>query len=320
MRKLFKNTMWQSGVQAKSAIGIEYSSKGLSAVSVSHVDSQQYSVDWMEIDPSSDVSQLPKLLKTWLADHKATGAPANLVLNPEFYQLFLVELPNVPEEELKEAIQWRVKDLINYPLDDAVVDVFPLPEDAFRGRMKMAYAIAARLDNIKHIINAASEAKLNLQTIDVTEMATRNVINAWSQSNQAIAVLHVGGKGAQINIMEGNNVYLSRNLNIKKSDLVNAEGADSKREFLQLEIQRSLDYFESQIGKGSVSQILFTPLENHYQTTINELNNVINAKVSLLDLRDRFQFPGEVDISEQRVLFNALGAALRGYVSHDAAG
>lgn len=312
--------MWQSGAQAKSAIGIEYSSKGLSAVSVSHLNSQQYSVDWMEIDPSSEVSQFSHLLKTWVAEHKVTNVPANLVLSPEFYQLFLVELPNVPEEELKDAIQWRVKDLINYPLEEAVVDVFALPSDAFRGRMKMAYAIAAKLENIKHIINAASEAKLNLQSIDVTEMATRNVIHSWSQGGQAIAVLHVGGKGAQINIMEGSNVYLSRNLNIKKSDLVSAEGAEAKREFLQLEIQRSLDYFESQIGKGSVSKILFTPLEDHYKEPINSLNNVINANVSLLDLREHFQFPSDIEISEQRVLFGAIGAAMRGYVNNDAAG
>ena len=45
-------------------------------------------------------------------------------LNIGSYALLLVEAPDVPATELRAAIRWRVKDLIDFHIDDAVIDVF----------------------------------------------------------------------------------------------------------------------------------------------------------------------------------------------------
>jgi len=50
------------------------------------------------------------------------------LLKPGEYQLLLVEAPNVPKDELKSAIRWRIKDMIDYHIDDATVDVLDIPE------------------------------------------------------------------------------------------------------------------------------------------------------------------------------------------------
>src|SRR5450756_1442903 len=44
------------------------------------------------------------------------------LLHPAEYQLLMVDAPNVPREELKAAIRWRVKDLLDYHIDDATMD------------------------------------------------------------------------------------------------------------------------------------------------------------------------------------------------------
>ena len=41
------------------------------------------------------------------------------LLKPGDYQLLLVEAPNVTPDELKGAIRWKIKDLIEYHIDDA---------------------------------------------------------------------------------------------------------------------------------------------------------------------------------------------------------
>src|SRR5687767_13665814 len=43
------------------------------------------------------------------------------VLQPKDYQLMLVDAPNVPAIELKKAIRWQVKDLLDYHVDDATI-------------------------------------------------------------------------------------------------------------------------------------------------------------------------------------------------------
>src|SRR5512141_641180 len=48
------------------------------------------------------------------------------LLHPAEYQLMMVDAPNVPREELKAAIRWRVKDLLDYHIDDAAMDVLDI--------------------------------------------------------------------------------------------------------------------------------------------------------------------------------------------------
>src|SRR5688572_26118341 len=36
------------------------------------------------------------------------------LLDPAEYQVLMVEAPNVPREELKGAIRWKIKDMIDY--------------------------------------------------------------------------------------------------------------------------------------------------------------------------------------------------------------
>ena len=47
-----------------------------------------------------------------------------ICLAAEQYNLLLIDAPDVPEEELSEAIKWRVKDLISQPIEDVIVDSF----------------------------------------------------------------------------------------------------------------------------------------------------------------------------------------------------
>src|SRR3989338_779756 len=51
------------------------------------------------------------------------GHHVTTLLAPGEYQILLVEAPNVPAEELKTAIRWKIKDSLNYRIDDATVDV-----------------------------------------------------------------------------------------------------------------------------------------------------------------------------------------------------
>src|SRR6185295_14478160 len=51
------------------------------------------------------------------------------VLRGGDYQMMQVEAPNVPEAEVKEALRWRIKDMIDYPVEAATVDGIFIPAE-----------------------------------------------------------------------------------------------------------------------------------------------------------------------------------------------
>jgi len=66
----------------------------------------------------------------------------------------------VPAEELAEALRWRVKDLITFPVAEAIIDAFLLPEDSARGTSRMAYAVVAQRKNIEALVERSRAAHL----------------------------------------------------------------------------------------------------------------------------------------------------------------
>ncbi|MDZ7748253.1 MAG: hypothetical protein U5K43_04970 [Halofilum sp. (in: g-proteobacteria)] len=52
------------------------------------------------------------------------------MLAPGEYQLLQIEAPPVPAAEMRRAASWRVRELIDFPVDQAVVDTFDPPEAA----------------------------------------------------------------------------------------------------------------------------------------------------------------------------------------------
>src|SRR5512142_1253256 len=71
------------------------------------------------------------------------------LLSANEYQLMMVDAPNVPVDELKTAIRWKIKDALNYHVDDATVDVLQIPTNKYGGdRPQSLYAIAASKDTI----------------------------------------------------------------------------------------------------------------------------------------------------------------------------
>ena len=103
------------------------------------------------------------------------GLACNYVLSPRDYNLYLIEAPAVEPAELSSAVRWKIKDLLDMPAEDAVIDIFPVPEDAFQGRSKMLYAVAAQKSRIQSVIEMVSRSGLKLQSIDIPELVMRNI-------------------------------------------------------------------------------------------------------------------------------------------------
>src|SRR6202050_2453897 len=100
--------------------------------------------------------------------------PVSTVLRPEDYQLALVEAPDVPPAELRAAMRWRLKESIDFRVEDAIIDVFDVPDQNRGGHGRMMYAVAARRSAVDRHAGALAGVTA-LDVVDVPELCLRNL-------------------------------------------------------------------------------------------------------------------------------------------------
>lgn len=237
------------------------------------------------------------------------------LLAPGEYQMILVEAPNVPAAELKTAIRWKIKDSLNYHIDDATVDVLQIPTSKYgSNRAQSVYAIAAQNSVIQKHIALFEQAKIGLDVIDIPEMAQRNIAALFEQEGRALALLAFDDNGGLLTFTADGELFLSRRIDVSAGQLQDADEnlRGQCRERVELELQRSLDYFDRQYNHLAVSRVLVSAPEEAGLAAY--LASAVGVQVERLDL---FQV---IDISAVPALADAefaahalpvLGAALR---------
>ena len=238
------------------------------------------------------------------------------LLKPKDYQLLLVDAPNVPRDELKTAIRWRIKDQLDYHVDDATVDLLdiPVPKEA-PARNHAMYVVAARNETIQSCVKRFDEAKVPLSVIDIQETAQRNIAALYKDSDRGVAMLHFGDAGGLFSINYQSELVLARRLDISAAQLAEAarERANELEVFgrIQLELQRTFDHFERQFNWITLSRLLLGPgsAESGLSTY---LADGLGVPVQQVDLQDIVGFPeGGMSPELQNSLFYLVGATLR---------
>jgi MSHA biogenesis protein MshI len=294
--------------RVNQTIGIEFSTAGVAFAQIQRHPTQQPLLVNCEFIPAESGIDSAELLRARLAKLGVQKIPANIVLSSGSYQLILGEAPKVPAEELAEALRWRIKDLVQFPISEAVVNGFLLPEDSARGTSRMAYAVVAQRAVIEQQVANAKAANLNLKHIDIPELVLRNLAETCCDTQRGIALVKLQQGGGSLQIIRAGNLYLSRQFSLPyHAGLLD----DLPAEALVLELQRSLDYFERQMRQVPPSHIYLCG-EN---VTADKLTPAIHAALSvalhLLDLADGLQIADSIAEHHLALCVNAIGAALR---------
>jgi MSHA biogenesis protein MshI len=295
--------MWARKKSANSGtIGMEIHPNGV-AIAVSNSD--RSSIEAVENIEFSDANAAT-LIKQWVSRHKLDGADCNLVLPPAQSFLMQVQKPPVPEEELAQALVWAVKDSLEYSVDEAAIDAFPVPEDSLRGRDPMMNVVGARKTIIREHLKLVEAAGLTTRAIDIAELSLRNIADRLAEPGKAISMIVVEDTVGTILVFKNSQLYLARQVTCDASVFQNSGDIQERQDAegqLCLEIQRSLDYFESQLGQVSPQKILVAAgpgTASLKQTLIDTLG--IAAEEARID---------DIETGPSAALLRAMGAALR---------
>jgi MSHA biogenesis protein MshI len=237
------------------------------------------------------------------------------LLRPGEYQMLVVEAPTVPQAELKSAIRWRIKDLLDYHVDDATVDVLDIPPETDQGgRSHSMYAVAARNEVIKDRVKAFENAHIPLTAIDIPEIAQRNISALHEIEGRGAALLYFNNEFGLLTITCRGELFLSRRIEIGLAQILGA-GPEARAELfgrVVLELQRSFDHFDRQYRYVPVAKLLLGP-EPEETGLYAHLKANLDMPVERVDLLDRLSFSGqgEPDAATQWQLFHLIGASLR---------
>ncbi|MDJ0738689.1 MAG: hypothetical protein QNJ91_03170 [Gammaproteobacteria bacterium] len=252
------------------------------------------------------------VLSAVVRDLGLRGQPVVATLPHDTYSLVQLERPEVPDDELAEAMRWRVRDLIDFPVEQAVIDVFPLPESQRPGAPALLYVVVAKAQAVDALVEALHDAGLSVMAIDLVEMAIRNLAMHVDRPQRPRAYLQLQSAQTVIEIADATQVYLSRR--VMQDFDVEADRAllHAQMENLALEVQRSLDYFESQYALGPADRLTVLVADDALFAAFRQ-----EAGVFLTVPVERFGFAAVASAADVSVDalgrgFTALGAALRG--------
>lgn len=262
--------------------------------------------------PPGDAVALEKLAK----ERHFSRYRCTTLLRHSEYQMLLVESPNVPADELKVAIRWRIKDMLDYHVNDATIDVLDIPPDrASAAKTHSMYAVAAPNRVIQQRQALFEQAKIPLAAIDIPEMAQRNIAALLEPERRGLALLSFDAEGGLLTITYDGELYLSRRLDISLGQLAEAGEPQKLAYFdrITLEMQRSFDHFERQFNFITLSKLVLAPLPG-VEGLLEYLATNLYVPVEVLDLASVLDFSRTPELQEagrQAHCLAALGAALR---------
>ncbi|MBL4582442.1 MAG: hypothetical protein JKY29_11535 [Gammaproteobacteria bacterium] len=296
--------------KSNSRVGVVVSSEQLAVAHMGERDNSPYLIDFKQVSLRSE-KDVGKALSNLTKSMEIEGRQCSFVLNRKDYNLHLVEAPEVEASELRAAVRWKIKDLLDMKVEDAAIDVFRVPADAYRGR-DMVYVVASLKSKIKSIVNMVEESGLELAVIDIPELVMRNLSSRYIEDGNGVAFMDLRRNGSTMNITRSGELYLSRRINTQLDpEVMQSVEWGGLKDRLVLEIQRSLDYYESQMGQIPINRIVIAQRQHDGAALAEALNEMLTAEVSVLNLAEHIESAEELSPEYQQIGMAAIGATLR---------
>ena len=294
-----------------------YMSGSTVAVAKGNDEGGRFRVD-LRADRIEQLTDAREVLRVQSQEVGLARTSCNLVLAPELYSVSLVEKPSVPEEEVRDAVRWQIQENVEFPVEQATLDVFPLPDAATRDR-PMIFVVAMQTEFLKVLVGKVIEAGIEVDSVNISELALRNIVHGlFPEPDQGVALLRLTSSTGVVNISRGEELFLSRRVSGVPSEFDESVWEEFKERLL-LQVQRSIDYYESAMSQPPCNGCLVATTHGWQDHVCGYLGEMLPVPIRPIraELKELFDIclhnPDPVDVdwddmpTSQR---NAIAAAL----------
>ena len=299
------------------AIGLDLGTSSIKAVTLSLKDKSlnDYQLIYLDLNENSKTRFKTALKKMLRETSIATTKLVNIGVRGPAVVVRYPVLPKMSKEELAGAMRFELEQHIPFKKEEVEYD-FRVLEEFSPGPQSMKIALAAvRKEFVEEQIKIITEAGLRVSNVDTDSTA---LINAFTTTNpltegEVVALINIGFETTNINILKGNEPFLSRDIQFGGSSLAKLiakdknialseadqilkseeeregilELARENLETLANEIRLSFGYYESQFEKtiskiylsGGMVNLLQSFLQEHLGIPVLSWDPTLNLKV-----------------------------------------
>ena len=164
-------------------------------------------------------AELSAKLKKVIQDNNLQACSIFTTLLTSDYNLEMLEKPEVAEDELHQAVRWKIKDSLTFDVNNAIIDVFEIPDLRERGRTPLVYVAAADKDLIKQRVKTLEEQNLKIESIDIAELAMRNIAALLPEDQHGVALLKLEGTHGLMTLTQDSSLFLTRTIDVGYSGI-----------------------------------------------------------------------------------------------------
>jgi MSHA biogenesis protein MshI len=194
-----------------------------------------------------------------VASGMLSNAAVTLVLGPEHYNTYPLPAPSVPPAEMREALRWKLRDVLPYAPEDAVIDFVRLARAADSNAAESLLAVAAQRRSVAQAVAPLLAAGADVQAVDIAEMAQRNLLVRLPGAEEGRALLGLDESSALLTVVHQGALCLARRIQIPRSLGTEDEEPEHVAARIATQVQRSLEVIERQSGLAPVRTVWIGP-------------------------------------------------------------
>lgn len=153
--------------------------------------------------------------RDFLRQEQLTNVPVACSIEEASLKIRRVELPKMPDADLKEALQWQLRDVVEGPMSEYIVR-HSLIEEFSVGDVKklslLAYAIRKNAVTKRvEVLKKLSLKPVVIEPAAVSLLALFDHLHDWKEG-EVYGIVNLGESGSYFSVMENGKLYFSRPL------------------------------------------------------------------------------------------------------------
>ena len=257
------------------SVGIAFTAEQVLLCALKKSDS---GLEWV-LDASFTHKTWAQGLVDYVKQNNLQGTSCYFTLTAHWYKVHQLERPEVADDELLAALKWPMQEAIGSTVE-MVYDYAQMPVQVSGQNKVMVVAIARK--EIEKLTKAIYQADLVLESILVEEFATVELTP--KSSDAVITLVQEHGQDVVLNIVRDNTLFFSRRMkgfeNI--ASFTEAELDMGITDSLTVQIQRSMDFFESQLRQAPIKRILINLDTPNMEYICNSIAEAMGMPCDLL--------------------------------------
>ena len=231
------------------------------------------------------------LLHSYLAANSLLGMQAAVSLDDPSMKIRKLELPEMPEADLKEAVKWKIRDVLEGPVADYVVRSSLLEKVATAQAKKlMLVGYAVKRAAVNALLQKIVAAGLKVSFVEPSAVSLAAAIEqAYPSSEHWVSGLDLGPKKAIMVIVGQGKLYYSRWLP-GIPEISDKDPAINQK--LAAEVQNTIDTFTVNFHVDKIHRIFLSGEEATLPGLADYLSTNVAVKSEILNpFRDMEKIP-----------------------------